>query len=403
MSVEQSRLIKMKPAEFIALSASTMTLTALGIDIMLPVFGELRKHFGLAAESTAAAQIVVFFFLGQVTQIIFGALSDRFGRLAILRAGFPLYIIGGIAAAFAPSLELMLAARFVAGMGASAVFMITIAGVRDRFIGDQMARIMSLIFTIFLFTPVFAPFLGLAILSVSSWQMVFLTPPLFAILIFLWSLRMEESLPREQRSSLNWISIGQSIRNVIGNRTFLRYTGVTTVLFTALSSYVSSSEHIVGEIYGKPELFTWIFAGMGLLMAFCALMNSRLSSKYGARRTIRGLLIIYTAIAGLLLLFTITFGDPPNMLLFFIAIAFLMAINLAVEPNSSALAMEPMGNMAGMASAVYGTSFFFIGASLGAIISYLMVNSVFPLVLSFFCIGLVTLFLVFGDRRPFSS
>lgn len=402
MSVEQSRLIKMKPAEFIALSASTMTLTALGIDIMLPVFGELRKHFGLAAESTAAAQIVVFFFLGQVTQIIFGALSDRFGRLAILRAGFPLYIIGGIAAAFAPSLELMLAARFVAGMGASAVFMITIAGVRDRFIGDQMARIMSLIFTIFLFTPVFAPFLGLAVLSVSSWQMVFLTPPLFAILIFLWSLRMEESLPREQRSSLNWISIGQSIRNVIGNRTFLRYTGVTTVLFTALSSYVSSSEHIVGEIYGKPKLFTWIFAGMGLLMAFCALMNSRLSSKYGARRTIRGLLIIYTAIAGLLLLFTITFGDPPNMLLFFIAIAFLMAINLAVEPNSSALAMEPMGNMAGMASAVYGTSFFFIGASLGAVISHLMVRGVFPLVLSFFIIGLITLLLVFGDRRPFN-
>jgi DHA1 family bicyclomycin/chloramphenicol resistance-like MFS transporter len=402
MGIEQSLLTKMKPAEFIALSASTMTLTALGIDIMLPVFGELRKHFGLEAESTAAAQIVVFFFLGQVTQIIFGALSDRFGRLAILRAGFPLYIIGGIAAAFAPSLELMLGARFVAGIGASAVFMITIAGVRDRFVGDQMARIMSLIFTIFLFTPVFAPFLGLAILSVSSWQMVFLTPPLFAIVIFLWSLRMEESLPREQRSSLNWISIGQSIRNVIGNRTFLRYTGVTTVLFTALSSYVSSSEHIVGEIYNKPELFTWIFASMGLLMAFCALMNSRLSSKYGARRTIRGLLIIYTAVAGLLLLFTIIFGDPPNILLFFIAVALLMAINLAVEPNSSALAMEPMGNMAGMASSVYGTSFFFVGASLGSVISYLMVHGVFPLVLSFFVIGLITLLLVFGDRRPSS-
>ena len=162
--------MKMKPAEFISLSACTMMLTALGIDIMLPVFGELRKHFGLNPESTAAAQIIGFFFIGQIAQIIFGTLSDRYGRLPILRLGFPLYIIGGIVAAFAPTLGIMYAARFIAGMGASAVFMATIAGVRDRFVGDEMARTMSLILTIFLFTPVIAPFLGLAILSISSWQ-----------------------------------------------------------------------------------------------------------------------------------------------------------------------------------------------------------------------------------------
>lgn len=394
--------MKMKQGEFIALSACTMILTALGIDIMLPVFAELRKHFGLPPESTATAQIITFFFLGQTAQIVFGAFSDRYGRLAILRVGFPLYIIGGIAAAFAPSLQLMFAARFVAGVGASAVFTTTIAGVRDRFVGDQMARIMSLIFTIFLFTPVLAPFLGIAIMSVSSWQMVFLTPPLFAVIIFLWSFRLEESLPQEQRSSLNWTGFGQSIRKVISNRTFLRYTTVTTALFTALSSYISSSEHIVGEIYGRPKLFPWIFGGMGLVMSLCTLMNARLSSRYGARRTIRALLIIYTIVAGLLLLLTFTLGDPPGMLLFFIAVALLMALNLAVEPNSSALALEPMGNMAGMASAVYGTYFFCIGASLGSVISHLMVTDVFPLVQSFFVIGVITLLLVFSDRRPFS-
>lgn len=395
--------MKMHSVEFIALSACTMMLTALGIDIMLPVFGELREQFGLGPDSTAAARIISFFFMGQIAQIIFGTLSDSFGRLAILRIGFPLYIIGGLAAAFAPSLELMLAARFVTGVGASAVFMTTIAGVRDRFVGDQMARVMSLVFTIFLFTPVIAPFLGLAILSVSSWQMVFLTPPLFAVIVFLWSLRLEESLPREQRTTLNWTSIGQSIRKVISNRIFLRYTGITTLLFTALSSYVSSSEHIVGEIYGRPNLFAWIFAGMGLMMSLCTFMNSHFSSRYGARLTIRWLLIIYTIVAGFLLLFTLTFNDPPDMLLFFIAVALLMAINLAVEPNSSALALEPMGDMAGMASSVYGTCFFFIGASLGSVISNLMVSGVLPLVLSFFSIGLITVLLVLRDVRPFSK
>lgn len=392
----------MKSAEFIALSACTMMLTALGIDIMLPAFAELRRHFGLRPGSTVTAQIIGFFFMGQIAQIIFGALSDRFGRLPILRVGFPLYIIGGIAATFAPSLALMYAARFVAGMGASAVFMTTIAGVRDRFVGDQMARTMSLIFTVFLFTPVIAPFLGLAIMSVSSWQMVFLTPPLFAVIVFVWSLRLEESHPREKRSALNWKSIGHSIREIISNRVFLRYTAITTFLFTALSAYVASSEHIVGDIYGRPELFAWVFAGIGGLMSLAALTNSRLSFKYGARRTLQWLLIIYTIVGGLLLLFTSGTGDPPGMPVFFIAVALMLAINLAVEPNSSALALEPMGKRAGMASATYGTFFFFIGAALGSVISNLMVNSVFPLVISFFAIGLISLLLVFSDRRPFS-
>ena len=400
MNYEQVQSLKMRPAEYIALSACTMMLTALGIDIMLPVFGEVRTYFRLPPDSTATAQIITFFFMGQVAQIIFGTLSDRFGRLAILRVGFPLYIIGGVAAAFAPSLTAMFVARFVAGVGASAVFMTTIASVRDRFVGDQMARIMSLIFTIFLFTPVIAPFLGVAILSVSSWRTVFLTPPLFAVIVFLWSLRLEESLPRDQRTSLDWAGIGRSIRKVLSNRIFLRYTGITTLLFTALSSYVSSSEHIIGEIYGRPKLFAWIFASMGLFMAFCTLLNSRLSDRYGARRTIRWLLVIYTFVASFLLLSTFTWGDPPGMLLFFAAIALLMGINLAVEPNSSALALEPMGNMAGTASAVYGTCFFFIGSAMGSVISHLMVTRVFPLVLSYFVIGIVTLLLVFSDRRP---
>jgi MFS transporter, DHA1 family, multidrug resistance protein len=391
--------MKMRPAEFIALSACTMTLTALGIDIMLPVFAELRENFGIPAESTATAQIITFFFMGQIAQLVFGILSDRFGRLTILRVGFPLYIVGGVVAAFAPSLEVMFVARFLAGMGAAGVMTTTIAGVRDRFVGNEMARVMSLILTIFLFTPVLAPFLGLAILSVSSWQIVFLTPPLFAVIVFLWSLRLEESLPRERRIAMSWVNISRSLGEVIGNRIFLRYTAVTTVLFAGLSSYVASSERIVGEIYGRPGLFAWIFGGIGLLMSLCALINSRLSTRFGARRAITWLLMAYAFIAGLLLLYSLSVGDPPGMLLFFLGVASLMAINIAVEPNSSALALEPMGAMAGMAAAVYGTFFFFIGSAMGSIISTLMVDGVFPLVIGFFLIGIVSLVLVFGDRR----
>jgi MFS transporter, DHA1 family, multidrug resistance protein len=388
----------MKTAEFIAFSACAMMLTALGIDIMLPAFSEIREHFDLGPASTATAQIIVFFFLGQVAQIFFGVLSDRFGRLAILRIGFPLYIVGGLAATFAPNIEMMFASRFVAGMGASAVFMTMIACVRDRFVGDRMARILSFVFTIFLTTPVFAPFLGLAILSAASWRVVFLTPPLFAVLVFIWSLRLKESLPQEQRSALNWGSTIQSIKKVLSNKVFLRYTGITTILFAGLSSWVSSSEYIVSVIYGRPGLFAWVFAGIGLLAALSTLTNSLLSSRYGARRTIRGLLLYYAIVATTLLLWAISIGDPPQMIVFFVAIGMLTGINLAVEPNSSALAMEPMGKMAGIASAVYGTSFFFIGAAIGSLISILMKEVVFPIILSYSIIGISTTLLAFSDR-----
>lgn len=389
----------MKTGEFIVLSASTMMLTALGIDIMLPAFGDVRKHFNLGPQSTATAQIVVFFFLGQIAQIFFGVMTDRFGQLAILRIGFPLYIIGGIAATFSTSMNMMYASRFVAGIGASALFMTTIAAVRDRYVGDKMAKILSLIFTIFLATPVFAPFLGIAILSFSSWRMVFLTPVFFAVIVFIWSLRMEESLPKEKRNALNWDSIIFSIKNVLNNKVFIRYTAITTILFAGLSSWVASSEHIVSEIYGQPHLFAWLFAAIGLWMAISTLTNSRLSQRYGARRTIKWLLILYTAIATILLLCEIGFGDPPQMIVFFIGIAMLMGLNLAVEPNSSAIAMEPMGEMAGIASSVYGTFFFFIGAGMGSVISSLMKENVFPIIMSFFIIGIITLILALSDPQ----
>jgi DHA1 family bicyclomycin/chloramphenicol resistance-like MFS transporter len=392
--------MKMKQAEFIVLSACSMILTALGIDIMLPAFAAVREYFGLPSDSTTPAQIISFFFMGQVAQILFGIYSDGFGRIRTLRIGFPLYIVGGLAAAFAPSIPLMLTARFIAGVGASAVFTTTIAGIRDRFVGDEMARVMSLVLTIFLFTPVLAPFMGIAVLSISSWQMVFLTPPLFAIVIFLWSLRMEESLPEDKRTPISWPGIMSSIRNVVRSRAFLRYTMITTFLFTALSSYVASSEHIIGKIFGRPELFPWIFGGMGAVMSMTTLMNSRLTSRFGAKRTIRGLLIAYTCTGSFLLACVLLLGDPPAMPLFIAAIVVLMSVNLAIEPNSSALALEPLGDNAGVAASVYGTIFFAVGSTLGSIISHLMTEGVLPLVLGFFIAGVVGSALVFGDKKP---
>ncbi|WP_373553489.1 MFS transporter [Haliscomenobacter sp.] len=389
----------MKKPEFITFSACAMVLTALGIDIMLPALGHVRDHFKLGAESTAASLIITYFFMGQIGQLLFGLLSDRLGRLAILKIGFPLYILGGLLAAFSPGLQWMLIGRFFSGVGAAAIFTTTIAGVRDRYEGDQMAGTMSLIFTIFLFTPIFAPFLGTFVLAFFDWRTLFFIPPAFAVLVFLWSFRLDESLPKALRANFEGRELIRQMRTVLGNRTFLRYSSIATLLFIPFSAYIASSERIVGEIYQQPTLFKWIFGGMGLVMALCTSLNARLVARFGAFRSMRGLLVLYVIVGAALFTSTWYLGNPPPMVLFFVGITLLMGINVAIEPNSSALALAPLGDAAGTAASLYGTFFFFIGSGLGALISKQLVDGVSPLILAYFLMGVVAMGLIVFTRR----
>jgi DHA1 family bicyclomycin/chloramphenicol resistance-like MFS transporter len=316
-----------------------------------------------------------------------------------MRVGFPLYIAGGLVAAFAPDLPTMFVARFVQGMGASALFMITIACVRDRFAGDAMARTMSLVLTIFLFTPIVAPFLGAGLLAVSTWRTVFLVPPIFAAGVFLWSLRMEESLPPERRRPLDVGGIARTVRLVLREPAFLRYVGVTTAVFSVFSAYLASSERIVGEIYGHPERFAWIFGGTGVLQSGSTFLNARLVQRIGAKRSLRALLVAYLVVACALAAATRWWGDPPDMRLFFAGMVILVALVPTIEPNSSALALEPVGEMAGTSAAIYGTTFFFVGSLIGAAVSRLLVGSLAPLADGHVVAGIVALSLAWSDRR----
>jgi DHA1 family bicyclomycin/chloramphenicol resistance-like MFS transporter len=377
--------------EFIVMMACIELLTALAIDIMLPTFDNLRQHFHLGAESTATARLVTFFFFGQFFQLVFGPLADRYGRIPVMRTGFALYLSGCIAMVFAPSMFWLLMARFVMGMGSSAMFVGVLASVRDRFVGNEMARAMSLIFTIFLIVPVVAPLLGAAILSVSNWQVVFLTPAFAAAIVFLWSLRLKESAPTNERTNFKPFMLFQSFREVFANSTFLRYTGITTILFAAFSSYVSSSERIVGTIYGRPHLFVYIFGAIGLCMSIFTFVNARIVQKLGARRTLRLLLSVYVSLAIILLAITLSSDGPIDLFVLFIIIGLLQSVNIAIEPNSSSLALEPMGDKAGMAASVYGTAYLVVGAFGGSIIDSLLIHSVVPLTIAYGVGGLLAL------------
>lgn len=397
--MKKSPLINKNSREFIVFTSCSMVLTALGIDIMLPAFSEVRKHFGIVSETSQTANIITFFFMGQITQIFFGYLTDRLGRLPILRMGILLYILSGIAVVLSPSLTIIFFFRFTAGMGAAAVFMTSIACVRDRFSGDEMAKTMSFVMAIFLFTPVIAPALGAWILHFSTWKVVFLVPPIFAVLVFLWSFRMPESHPAERRSVAGFGETMQKIKSILKDRRFLIYVTIATIIFSILSSWVSSSERIIGEFYQSPGLFPLIFGGMGLLMAAFSYINSYLSRKLGAKKSLKLFLILYFIFSAIMVLGAISQDHHPSLLFFFIMIAFLMAFTTAADPNSSALALEHMGDKAGLAASVYGTIFFFVGSGMGAIISARLTDNITPLAIAALIVSSVSLILNYFVRK----
>ena len=383
--------------EIIVFTSCSMVLTALGIDIMLPAFAEVRHHFAVGNDVAQTDKLVTFFFMGQIMQIVFGYLTDKIGRLPILRFGILLYTLSGFATVFSPSLPWMFFFRFISGMGAAAVFMTSIASVRDRYAGDEMARVMSLVLTLFLFTPVIAPSLGAVVLNYYSWQWVFLIPPIFAVLVFIWSFRMDESLPVEARNDMKIVELIPKLKSIATDAHFLRYVTIATLIFSVLSSYVSSSERIIGDIYQRPDLFPVIFGAIGLLMAILSLTNSYFTKRYGAKKTLRVILMLYLAAASVLLGGVLFLGNPPPMVYFFVMIALLMAFTTAGDPNSGALALEFMGENAGLAAAVDGTIFFFIGSGIGAVISSQLTNGVLPLAIGAVVASLISVILAFGD------
>lgn len=384
--------------ELIVFTASAIVLLALGIDIMLPAFGDVRTHFGLAADSIATTNIVAFFFMGQITQIYFGYLTDKLGRIPIIRAGIIIYIVCGILVVCAPAVEWMFVFRFFAGVGAAAVVMTSVASVRDRYAGNDMANIMSFVFSLFLIIPVIAPALGTYILKVSSWQTVFLVPPCFAIIVLIWTFRIPESHPKERRLKTGIGAIFKEVKPILANKVFLKFTIIATLLFSLLSSWVSSSERIIGEIYGQPDLFPVIFGLTGLLMAGFAFINSYLTKKIGAKNALNKYLVSYFAVSLIFTVITLYYIGQPPLLIFFAFIASLMALTTAGDPNSSALALELLGERAGLGAAVYGTIFFFVGSSLGSIISGLMVSMVSPIAFSALIMSMIALVLFYSNK-----
>lgn len=389
------RRTTMQGRELIVFLAMAMALTALGIDLLLPAFPDLRAEFGLEPGSTVVSGFITAYFVGLAGgQLLIGPLADRFGRRPLLRAGLVVYAIAAGLSIVAPSFTLLLVARFLWGVGASAGRVLAIAIVRDRFVGAAMARTMSMIMAVFIIVPVIAPSIGALLLRVMTWGQLVLISVAGAGLILLWSVRLEETLSEEARRPLHLPTIGASIVGVLRHPTTGPLVIAQAVLFGGFASYLSTSEIIYSEVFGQEALFPVLFGGMALLMGTATLINGRVVERIGLVRMLRIDLIGYLVGAtALLTLALVTGGDPP-LVAYLIVLGAVLASHAMFIPNMSARAMEPMGDIAGVASAVNGAALIGGGALIGAVIDRAYDGTVLPLAGSLVAGGVLVAFLL---------
>ena len=375
---------------FVAVLSMCMAVTALGVDTILPAYGEIRESLGLADDATEVTGLITFYLMGNSLGLLpAGLLADRFGRKAVMWGGLALYVVGAVGSIFAPSLTLMFVARFVWGLGGAGPRVAALAMVRDGFAGEQMAKQMSFVMAVFLLVPAIGPTLSAGILAVGPWQAVFWMCTVAAVAVMYLVTRLPATLPPEARRPLARREIWESCRIVLTSPGNTAYLVSLTALFGVFMSYLASSELIVDQTFGLKEWFPAFFGGLALVMLVAMLVNGRFVERMGLTRLLR---IVFlgnlVAVALLLIVALLTSGEPPFWL-FVVLIGAVLFSQQMLIPNINAAAMQPLAHVAGTGTAILGMVSGVLGAIIGEIINRQFDGTVTPLAIGFLVSSIV--------------
>jgi DHA1 family bicyclomycin/chloramphenicol resistance-like MFS transporter len=376
-------------AEFVALIALLMAVTAISIDIMLPALPQIGRSLDVQSENDRQL-VISFYVVGFASgQLLFGILSDRFGRRTPLLAGLALYICGTLLALFSGSFHALLLARVLQGFSAAAPRVIAVAIVRDRFEGREMARVMSFIMMVFFTVPILAPSIGETVLVVANWRAIFFLLLFAATVAALWSLlRLPETRPSQDRLPLSAYAILAGLKTILSSRQSAGYILATGFVFGFLMSYIVSAEQIFVDIYGLGSRFPLAFGAISSLMIGAAVVNASVVRTLGMRvvshRALIGLLLACAAAA------LAGYPERPPLIVFCLFMAAVFFCFGLIMPNFNALAMEPMGHIAGMASSIAGFYSTAAAAVFGTIVGRSFDGSVRPLMIGITVLSLAT-------------
>lgn len=384
--------------EFVAMCAALAAVAAMSIDILLPALPAIGEAFGIADANTRQLVILVFAVPFAVSQLFYGPLSDRFGRKPLLFGGLALYLIGSVSAMFTTEFTWFLGMRLVQGMGAAALQVVTMAVIRDCFAGQAMGRVLTFIFTTFMIIPIIAPSIGQAIELAAGWKGVFVFNAIAGTLLLAWmGFRLRETLHAQDRRSLSFGSLFGALGEICTNRITAGYAVASTVTLVSLFAYIVSVQQVYAELYGLGTLFPLAFGASSIGAAVAALFSARLVRHFGMRPVAHGALAIFTT-SGLVLLLLALAGNPPFWTTFALVSLCMMTFGV-LQGNINAIAMEPLGHIAGTASSLYGVVTMTIGTIGGGLIGQAYDGTVVPLALAFGGGGLLATLAVLWTER----
>lgn len=377
--------------EFTLLVALMMSIVAISIDALLPALGFIAKAVPLDYPNQIQYVISMLFLGMALGQLVCGPLSDALGRKKILYGGIFLFLCGSAVCFFATSIEGLLLGRFIQGLGVAGPYISAISIVRDKYAGNEMARIMSLVMMIFIMVPAIAPSLGQAVLLVSSWRYIFVLYVVYASIIGVWIfLRLEETLPADNRIPFTRKGFIEGFKEVISNYSTMCYTLCMGLFFGSFMGYLNSSQQIFQELFNTGKMFTVYFGVLALLFGAASMVNARFVQKWGMEylcsRATMGIILS----SGIFLIIQLI--TPPVLWHFLIYAAVLFFCFGLVFGNVNAMAMEPMGHVAGIASAVIGATSSILSMVIGTTIGQMYDSTLIPLTCGF--VFLATLCLV---------
>lgn len=378
--------------------AALSALNALAIDIMLPALPDIGRAFGLTNDNDRQLVVVAYIALFGISQLVYGPLADAFGRRSVLIYALAVYVIGALLCVVAPNFELFLAARALMGIGAGATRVIATAVVRDLTEGRRMAQVMSMAMTIFMVVPIVAPSIGQLILFVAPWRWIFGGLLFYALLITAWSMwRLPETLRPEDRTPFRPAAIAGAYATVLRNRQTVGYMIATAFITSALFGYITASEQIFVDVYGLGSAFPIAFGAVALSISAGTFLNSRIVVRHGMRRISHTMTFWFTGMGLIFAVLALTIGVS------FWACMALLALTFSVigltSSNFNALAMEPMGRVAGSAAAVFGAVTSVGGAGLGALIARAFDGTVAPFAIGLLLTGLATIATLLWTER----
>jgi len=395
-----ARLQGVGKMEFIAMMAALMALNALAIDIMLPGLQQIGESLGVEDPNHRQYVVSAYLFGFGVAQLLYGPLSDRFGRRKPLLAGLAIYIISAIAVVFVPSFSGLLVLRFIQGLGSAATRVISVSIVRDVYGGRAMAEVMSLIMMVFMIVPIIAPGTGQVVLFFGNWHLIFAFIAVVGIVVTWWvARRLPETLHPEDVRPFTASSVLAGFMIVLTNRVALCYTLASTFILGALFGFINSAEQVYNQIYGLGVWFPVAFAAVAVFMSLSAFLNSRLVGRFGMRRLSHGALLGFIITTLLWLLIQVLGPQPMPFALFLCLFALTMFQFGWIASNFNSLAMEPLGHVAGTASSVLGFMGTVGGAAIGAAIGQSYNGTALPMIAGFFGVSVVgLLFVLIGEK-----